>query len=148
MRLLLIFSLFTANPYSDYISEVKLGAQILEYITGVPTSIQLAQAIYESAGGKSNIAKKANNHFGIRCGDNWNGERYKSRSGCWRKYSSALDSYIDHAAYLQHYYPNACGKDWQHWVKYCKGYGGANYWQKIGKIIKQYNLDKYDKAKG
>lgn len=132
------------DKYIMYIKKHGTKAQLLQVTHGVPASIQLAQAIYESAAGSSNIAQQANNHFGIRCGDGWDGERYESESGCWRKYDNIGHSYVDHANFLAKYYPDACHKDWQHWVKYCKGYGGPGYWQKIGKIIKNYQLDAYD----
>jgi flagellum-specific peptidoglycan hydrolase FlgJ len=44
--------------------------------TGIPASITLAQALHESANGTSQLAVKANNHFGVRCSSNWNGKRF------------------------------------------------------------------------
>jgi len=43
---------------------------------GVPASITLAQGILESDNGTGRLAKKANNHFGIKCHDNWKGEKF------------------------------------------------------------------------
>ena len=55
----------------NYINKYK-GIAIKEMErTGIPASITLAQAIVESGSGESNLAKKANNHFGIKCKTEW-----------------------------------------------------------------------------
>ena len=54
--------------------------------TGIPASITLAQALHESANGTSQLAVKANNHFGVRCSSNWNGKRFQSVSGCGSRF--------------------------------------------------------------
>ena len=41
----------------------------------IPASIKLAQGILESGDGNSELAKKSNNHFGIKCHSNWDGDR-------------------------------------------------------------------------
>ena len=41
----------------------------------IPASITLAQGILESGSGKSLLATKSNNHFGIKCHSKWQGER-------------------------------------------------------------------------
>src|SRR6056297_715909 len=41
--------------------------------TGVPASITMAQALLESNNGNSTLARKANNHFGIKCHSTWRG---------------------------------------------------------------------------
>jgi flagellum-specific peptidoglycan hydrolase FlgJ len=140
----LVAHMIMPDKYYKYIRTHGHKAQMLQITHGIPPSIQIAQAIYESGAGSSNIAKQSNNHFGIRCGDGWDGEIYESKSGCWRKYSNIGHSYLDHANFLAKYYPDACFKDWKHWVKHCKGYGGAGYWKKIGRIIRMYKLYELD----
>lgn len=73
--------------------------------TGIPASITLAQGIIESDYGRSRLASQANNHFGIKCHSSWNGKKIyhddDKRNECFRKYSKAEDSYIDHSDFLQ-----------------------------------------------
>lgn len=144
-----IFVLCTAfkpinNSYKQYINDYISIANYIQIDCGIPASIQIAQAIAESGGGRSNIAKKSNNHFGIRAYKNWSGKIYNSGSGNWRKYNSVEESYIDHAIFLSEYYDHAIGKPAKYWINNCKGYGSGDYWLKIGKIIEMYNLEKYD----
>ena len=44
-------------------------------------SITIAQGIHESGWGTSELAVKANNLFGIKCGSNWSGASYSKNSG-------------------------------------------------------------------
>ena len=45
--------------------------------SGVPASITLAQGMLESGYGNSELARKANNHFGIKCHSKWKGPIYR-----------------------------------------------------------------------
>src|SRR5882672_7417439 len=73
--------------------------------SGVPASIILAQGIHETEAGKSELVKKSNNHFGIKCKDTWKGESVThdddARGECFRKYEKADDSYRDHSDFLK-----------------------------------------------
>ena len=70
----------------------------------IPASITLAQGILESGAGESRLAKNGNNHFGIKCHNNWNGptiiEDDDKKGECFRKYNDATDSYRDHSLFL------------------------------------------------
>jgi flagellum-specific peptidoglycan hydrolase FlgJ len=118
----------------------------LHYEHGVPASIQLAQAIAESGGGISEVAKNSNNHFGIKAFSNWKGKVYTTKYGThYRAYTTLEEGYKDHAEFLNYHYKGAVGKNWRYWVANCKGYGASsNYWQHIGKIIEIYKLYKFD----
>ena len=140
-----LISFDTHNYYDSYIERYLPIAEKYERECGIPVSIQLAQAIAESGGGKSNIGKVANNHFGIMAFSNWRGGVYKSKSGNWRKYDSVEDSYGDHAEFLYEHYQHAVGKPASYWIKNCGGYGGRGYWNKLKKFIQTYELHKYDK---
>jgi len=72
--------------------------------TGVPASITLAQGIIESDYGRSRLAVKGNNHFGVKCHSSWKGKRIfhddDRRNECFRKYDSAEESFRDHSDFL------------------------------------------------
>ena len=73
--LLFSFQLTAQNITRDeYIAKYKDEAiyQMIKY--KIPASITLAQGILESGDGNSELAKKSNNHFGIKCHSDWEGE--------------------------------------------------------------------------
>lgn len=96
----------SSSDIYSYISQYKQIALEQEKQYGIPASITLAQGILESGAGKSTLPQNANNHFGVKAYGGWTGavylawddERQKSR---FRKYSSALESYRDHAEFLK-----------------------------------------------
>ena len=89
------------NRYIIQYREIAVSEMVKSRI---PASITLAQGILESNAGQSNLATEANNHFGIKCHKEWTGETlYKddeTKHECFRKYSSAEDSYHDHSQFL------------------------------------------------
>jgi len=88
----------------DYIRKYQLLAIEEMGRSGIPASIKMAQAILESGNGNSQLSKKSNNHFGIKCKSNWQGQRVyhddDEKGECFRKYDSVEDSYIDHTNFL------------------------------------------------
>ncbi len=92
------------NSPKDYIEKFKDDAVKEMYLHNVPASIILAQAMYESGNGNSDLARKANNHFGIKCKKEWGGESFlkddDEAQECFRKYENVLDSYSDHSLFL------------------------------------------------
>jgi flagellum-specific peptidoglycan hydrolase FlgJ len=99
-----------ANAYVTYIGQYKDAAAIEMDRSGIPASIILAQGLLESGAGQSDLAKDANNHFGIKCNSNWTGKTYYKKDddykngvlteSCFRKYNSVAESYYDHAEFL------------------------------------------------
>ncbi|MEO7801929.1 MAG: glucosaminidase domain-containing protein, partial [Ginsengibacter sp.] len=84
--------------YKDYaISEMKR--------TGIPAAITLAQGLLETENGNSELVKKSNNHFGIKCKTNWTGDVVShdddAPGECFRSYKYAEDSYRDHSDFLR-----------------------------------------------
>jgi hypothetical protein len=73
--------------------------------TGIPASITLAQGMLESDYGRSSLARLGNNHFGIKCHSDWNGQTIlrhdDKRNECFRKYRRPEDSFYDHSDFLK-----------------------------------------------
>ena len=94
-----------SQQYLNYIERYKGMAidQMLRY--KIPASITLAQGLLESGAGTSTLARKANNHFGIKCGRAWKGpyvlQDDDERNEKFRKYRSVEESYEDHSRFLQ-----------------------------------------------
>jgi LysM repeat protein len=123
--------------------------------TGVPASITLAQGIHETGAGTSVLVTKSNNHFGIKCKTEWEGERVyhddDARGECFRKYDDPLISYKDHSDFLRtrsHYASlfNLDPTDFEAWAYGLKKAGYATnpkYPQILIKLIRDYNLQDY-----
>lgn len=123
----------------------------------IPASITLAQGILESGSGNSNLAKKANNHFGIKCHKGWTGKTYymddDAKDECFRKYKKVEDSYRDHSKFLTQRgrysflfeYRTTDYKKWAYGLKKAGYATNPKYPQLLIKIIEKYNLDQYDK---
>jgi LysM repeat protein len=90
---------------SGYIEAYK-GIAVSEMKrSGVPASITLAQGMLESDYGRSTLARMGNNHFGIKCHNDWRGQTIRQhddrRNECFRKYQKAEDSFYDHSDFLR-----------------------------------------------
>ena len=122
----------------------------------VPASITLAQGILESGSGKSELARKSNNHFGIKCGSHWpGGKTYHdddAKNECFRAYKSVLDSYNDHSKFLtsNNRYSNLFTlqiDDYRSWAKGLSKAGYAtnpNYASRLISIIEDLKLYSFD----
>lgn len=123
---------------------------------GIPASITLAQACLESDNGNSMLAVEANNHFGIKCGKNWTGEKiYKdddNPNDCFRKYKSVSESYEDHSNYLLNskrysslfQLSSTDYKAWAHGLKEAGYATNPKYAELLIKIIEDNQLFKFD----
>lgn len=134
--------------------------------SGIPASIKLAQAILESNAGRSELAVKARNHFGIKCGSGWDGPTYslqddeRDASGqhiasCFRVYKEVRGSYKAHSDFLSG--PDKSGRygflfrlpptDYAAWARGLQRAGYATnpkYAKLLIELIQRHNLDKYD----
>lgn len=122
----------------------------------IPASITLAQGILESGHGNSSLAKKANNHFGIKCHKGWTGKTFHmdddEENECFRKYKSPYDSFKDHSIFLstRNRYAFLFDleiTDYEGWAYGLKKAGYATnpkYPQLLLKIINEYELHLYD----
>ena len=92
------------SVYQSYIDQYKNLAieEMLRY--NIPASITLAQGLFESGAGRSELSIKGNNHFGIKC-HNWTGPTVyhndDAANECFRSYDNALQSYEDHSRFLK-----------------------------------------------
>jgi flagellum-specific peptidoglycan hydrolase FlgJ len=126
---------------------------------GIPASITLAQGLFESGSGNSELAKVANNHFGIKCTRDWTGKSYykddDSANECFRVYDNPDDSYRDHSAFLKRKnYAKLFEldkNDYEGWARGLKQAGYATnpkYPELLINIIVRYHLDQYDRPEG
>ncbi len=135
--------------------------------TGVPASIKLAQGLLESDAGRSTLANQANNHFGVKCHSEWQGERYYKEDddydpvtkelikSCFRVYKNADESFVEHSEFLRD--PRKVNRygwlfqlpktDYVGWANGLEksGYATASdYSEKLIKLIEDYQLSQFD----
>ena len=139
-----------------YINDFKNIAKGNMKDYGIPASIILAQGILESGAGRGDLAKRSNNHFGIKCHTGWEGEKVyhddDAAQECFRKYKDPAESYKDHALFLtgRSRYSSLfqLGKDdYEAWAKGLRKAGYATdpkYPEKLISYIEKYNLHQYD----
>ena len=146
-------------PYIDTYKNLAIAEM---YRTGIPASIKLGQALLESKAGQSELSRQSNNHFGIKCKDEWTGDKYFQKDddknekkelieSCFRVYPSIEDSYLDHSAFLtqRRYYTSlfTLGMDYKKWaygLKECNYATDPQYPEKLIRIIEEYQLYQYD----
>jgi LysM repeat protein len=145
--------------YQTYINQYRDLAieQMKRY--HIPASITLAQGLFESRAGLSDLTIGSNNHFGIKCGSTWTGATTHhdddALGECFRVYDNAYDSYEDHSRFLSNNRRyarlfNLSEKDYRGWAQGLKDCGYATnpaYSQKLIDIIELYKLYEYDHAK-
>ena len=137
---------------SEYVAIYKPIAIKEMNRSGVPASITMSQAILESGYGNSALAVYANNHFGIKCKPDWNGEAYCIGASCYKKYSSALESYEDHSNHimLRKRYADLFNlkiTDYKQWAFGLKKAGYAQdpyYAYRLIQIIEKYKFNSLD----
>ncbi len=146
------------QEYQLYIDQYKDIAIEQMHRWKIPASITLAQGLYESGAGKSELARRGNNHFGIKCHD-WLGATIHqdddARNECFRAYKTVYESFDDHSRFLsesQRYKSLFKLKrtDYKGWARGLKTAGYATnpqYASKLIELIQLYKLDRYDTAK-
>lgn len=148
--------LLAQNTREDYIRKYQLLAIEEMGRSGIPASIKMAQAILESGNGNSELARKSNNHFGIKCKTGWQGQKVyhddDERGECFRKYRSVEESYRDHSTFLMtspryaflFKLPRDDYKGWAHGLKQA-GYATARHYDNtLIKIIEDNKLYRLD----
>lgn len=145
--------------YQEYVDQWSSVAieQMNRY--RIPASITLAQGLLESGAGRSDLAVRGNNHFGIKCHNGWTGPTVyfddDQRNDCFRSYKTARESYEDHSRFLvngRRYQSLFSLKmtDYKGWARGLKAAGYATnpkYADRLIEIIEVYKLYEYDKGK-
>lgn len=162
-----LFSLFPLSLYAQ-----RKNTAYLEYIQQyhrlavdqmkdhhIPASITLAQGLLESGAGRSELARRSNNHFGIKCGGDWRGRTVRhdddAHQECFRAYKDPRDSYEDHSLFLKRSRYATLFKlditDYRSWARELKRAGYAtdpSYANRLITIIEDYELYRYDTRPG
>lgn len=150
----------------NYINRFKdIAVQEMER-TGIPASIKLAQGLLESNAGQSVLARRANNHFGIKCGSDWQGDSFFREDddydangqlikSCFRSYKNSEASFIAHSEFLRD--PRKAFRygflfrldpmDYRNWAYGLKQAGYATnpvYPESLISLIERYELFRYD----
>ena len=140
------------QAYLSYIDQYYKLAIKQQKEHNIPASIVLAQGLLESGAGLSDFAKQSNNHFGIKCNNDWTGATIyhddDSKGECFRKYDKVLDSYEDHALFLKNrqryaflfYLSSSDYEGWAHGLKKAGYATDPTYAFKLISIIEDYNL--------
>lgn len=122
----------------------------------IPASITLAQGILESSSGRSQLTRRSNNHFGIKCHKGWTGGKTyhddDEKGECFRVYKHAESSFRDHSLFLAERtrYADLFKlkiTDYKGWAKGLKKAGYATdkkYPDKLIDLIEAYKLYDYD----
>lgn len=144
---------YTIDSYIEAWKDVAILQMQTHHI---PASITLAQGILESGYGNSELAQKANNHFGIKCHD-WKGPSIRmdddKKNECFRKYASADQSFEDHSEFLtsRARYASLFDleiTDYKGWANGLKEAGYATnpkYPSLLIDLIHRYDLNVYDR---
>lgn len=141
----------------EYIRQLSPTAVAEMHKFGIPASITLAQGLIESRAGTSKLARRNNNHFGMKCFSkkcapghcsNFNDDhhkdffvKYPNRWGSFRAHSLLISS-GRYAKLKKH------GRDYRKWAYGLKSLGYATdrtYAEKLIGIIERYDLHQFDK---
>jgi LysM repeat protein len=170
LYLILFSCLYSCKVYKPIVSTAEPAQTVQAYVnsykdlaitemkrTGIPASITLAQGIIESDCGHSTLAREGNNHFGIKCHDNWTGQTIRhndnKRNECFRKYQRPEESFYDHSDFLKSvprysFLFNFNSTDYKAWAQGLKKAGYAtnpDYANMLIRTIEENNLWYYDR---
>lgn len=147
------------STYENYIRKYSdLAVSHMEKYK-IPASITLAQGILESGAGMSDLARRSNNHFGIKCHRGWSGGSVYAAddtpNDCFRKYRNVEESYQDHSEFLVNSsrYSSLFDlsvTDYKGWARGLQRSGYATdraYANKLIKLIEDYELYRFDDKK-
>lgn len=148
----------------EFIKQIAPKCQEIYAKNNIFPSVFIGQAILESGWGKSELATKANNIFGIKALRNWNGEVYTVKT---KEYTSPTTYKIIEQPFRKYEDWSHCIEDYSRFLEkewyiqagvftaktnieqleaiFKAGYtSDYNYIQKIKDLIQKYNLEQYD----
>lgn len=143
---------------TEYVETYRIIAITEMKRTGIPASITLAQGIIESRHGNSRLARKANNHFGVKCRSDWHGGRAYQKdenpNECFRRYQTPIQSFVDHSTFLAANQRYAFLflldlHDYRGWANGLEEIGystSGHYAEKVTALIEAHQLYAYDMA--
>ena len=158
---ILLFAKFNAQGWKtdeQYIQKFALYAVEEMEKYKIPASITLAQGLLETGGGQSRLAQQGNNHFGIKCKEDWTGKTMRhtddAPNECFRVYDDPRDSYEDHSKFLAYrkYYVNLFKlnmmdyKAWAHGLKKAGYATNPKYAYILISKIEKNKLYEFDKV--
>ena len=121
---------------------------------GIPASITIAQGLLETRAGQSGLAKKNNNHFGMKCFSrsckkghcsNFTDDTHKD---FFVRYKSAWESFRAHSKLLRSGRYKHLRGDYRAWAYGLKkaGYATApEYAESLIRLVRLYGLDRLDR---
>jgi LysM repeat protein len=154
------------KAYIEYVQKYRHLAVAEMHRAGIPASIKMAQALIESNAGMSELATRANNHFGIKCGGDWTGPGYHKedddydangnlKKSCFRHFGDVEESFVAHSEFLRN--PSKVNRygflfqlpttDYVSWAEGLKKAGYAtnpNYARTLIRVIEEYKLHELD----
>lgn len=146
----------------------KTAAAVIKYapLYGIKVySAIIAQAILESAWGKSSLSSKYNNHFGLKCWGDWTGKSVNMKTqeefvagefttvvGAFRVYDSFDDGvrgYFDFIQYPRYSELRNCTtpESYMNAIKKAGYATASNYVAACLELVDAYNLDRFDPVK-
>src|SRR5450759_2271652 len=171
LPLVLFSCLYSCKTYKPLISTSAPDLSLQDYVnkykdlaitemkrTGIPASTTPAQGIIEADCGRSALAREANNHFGIKCHDDWAGPTIRHndnrRNECFRKYRKPEESFYDHSDFLKSvsrysFLFNNNSTDYKAWAHGLKKAGYAtnpDYANMLIRTIEENNLWYFDRG--
>ena len=144
---------------NDYIKKYSSTAKEEMKKFKIPASITLAQGMLESGFGYGTLARKGNNHFGIKCHKGWKGRKIyhddDKKGECFRVYKNSKKSYRDHSIFLSQrgrysFLFDYKITNYKAWAKGLKKAGYATdpkYSKKLIDLIERYDLYRFDKRR-
>lgn len=147
----------TDSRYTAYIERWAPEARQQQKKYRIPASITLAQGLLESAAGRSTLATRGNNHFGIKCHRDWTGDTLlrsdDAPDECFRSYPTPEQSFTDHSLFLSRkrysrlFDLDPCDyKGWARGLKECGYATDPQYADRLIAIIERYGLFNFDES--